>query len=244
MIFTVMLLSGLVTLFLLMAASQTAITPVRVLLSASLGGLFAGACMLPTLSFLGGSLWRLISLLVIGSITFGIRKEGMRQSLLFVFLELTVTGLLSGTNRPLTWILLILGFGLLVVFKKRKNTVPVVIEYQNKKMTLLAWKDTGNTLKDPLTALPVLIIDADAAGELTGLTKKQLTDPVSTMTQGIMSGLRLIPYHTIDRPEGMLLGLYIESVWIGGRKKRAVVAFAPTNFGKEGNVRALTGGYV
>lgn len=244
MILTVMLLSGLVTLFLLMAASQTAIAPVRALLSAALGGLYAGACMIPTLSFLGGSLWRLVSLLVIGSISFGIRKEGIRQSLLFVILQLTVTGLLSAANSPLAAVFLLVGFGLFVVLKKRKNTISVAIEYQDKKMTLLAWKDTGNTLKDPLTAQPVLIIDATAAEELTGLTKKQLNDPVSTMTQSGMPGLRLIPYHTIDRPGGMLLGLYIENVRIGGRKKSAVVAFAPTNFGKEGNIRALTGGYV
>lgn len=244
MILTVMLFSGLVTLFLLMAASQTAIAPVRALLSAALGGLYAGACMIPSFSFFGGSLWRLCSLLVIGSISFGIRKEGMRQSLLFVILQLTVTGLLSAADSPLVSLLLLVGFGLFIFLKKRKNTVSVVIEHQNKNMTLLAWKDTGNTLKDPLTAQPVLIVDAAAAEELTGLTPKQLNDPVGTMTQGIIPGLRLIPYHTIDRPDGMLLGLYIEQIRIGGRKKSAVVAFAPTNFGQEGNIRALIGGSV
>lgn len=244
MILSVMLLSSLVTLFLLMAASSQEISPVKALLSATFGGLYAGACMIPNLSFLGGSLWRLFSLLVIGSIAFGIHKEGIRQSFLFVIFQLTVTGLLSAANKPLTAVFLLVVFFLLIALRKGKNTVSVVIEYRDKKLTLLALQDTGNTLKDPLTSQPVLIIDADAAIELTGLTQQQLTNPVATMTQNPISGLRLIPYHTVDRPEGMLLGISVDKVRIGGRKKRAVIAFAPVNFGQEGNIRALTGGYL
>lgn len=244
MILTVMLLSGFVTLFLLMAASSQEINPVRVLLSAMLGGLYAGACMIPAFSFLGGSLWRLTSLVVVGSITFGIQKEGIRQSLLFVFFQLAVSGLLSAVNKPIPAVLLLMGFLLFVFLKKGRNTVSVTIEFRGKKMTLTAWRDTGNTLKDPVTAQPVLIIDGSAATELTGLTQKQLENPVDTMTQMPIPGLRLIPYHTVDRPDGMLLGLFMDKVRIGGRKKGVVVAFAPTNFGREGNIRALTGGHV
>ena len=244
MMVSVMLLGSFVTLFLLMAASCREMDPVRALLSAALGGLYTGACLIPVFSFLGGSLWRLAFLMAVGSITFGIRREGVRQSLLFVFFQLTVSGLLTAANKPIAAVLLLMGFLLFVFLKKGKNTVPVTVRYRGKKLVLTAWRDTGNTLKDPVTGQPVLLIDQDAATELTGLTQKQLEDPVATMTQMPIPGLRLIPYHTVDRSGGMLLGLRVDNVRIGGRKKGAVVAFAPTNFGKEENIRALTGGYV
>ena len=244
MMVTVMLLSSFVALFLLMAASTRELNPIRALLSATLCGLYAGACMIPAFSFFGGSLWRLFFLMLIGSIAFGIRREGIRQSLLFVFFQLTVSGILSAANKPFAAVLLLMGFLLFVFLKKGRNTVSVSIEYRGRKLALTAWRDTGNTLKDPVTGQPVLLIDQDAATELTGLTRKQLEDPVATMTQKPIPGLRLIPYHTVDRPEGMLLGLRVDNVRIGGRNKGTVVAFAPTNFGKEGNIRALTGGYV
>ena len=161
-----------------------------------------------------------------------------------MFFQLTVSGLLSAVNKPFAAALLLIGFLLFVFLKKGRNTVSVTIEHRGKKMTLTAWRDTGNTLKDPVTGQPVLIIDGSAASELTGLTQEQLENPIATMTQMPIPGLRLIPYHTVDRPDGMLLGLWVDNVRIGGRKKGTVVAFAPTNFGKEGNIRALTGGYV
>ena len=100
MMVTVMLLSSFVALFLLMAASTRELNPIRALLSATLCGLYAGACMIPAFSFFGGSLWRLFFLMLIGSIAFGIRREGIRQSLLFVFFQLTVSGILSAANKP------------------------------------------------------------------------------------------------------------------------------------------------
>ena len=106
-------------------------------------------------------------------------------------------------------------------------------------MRLTALRDTGNSLRDPITGKPVLIVGADIAEKLTGLSPAALRDPVRTM--GSLPGLRLIPYRTVGNT-GFLLALRIPSVKIGNRQGSALVAFSPHILGS--GYQALTGGTV
>ena len=122
--------------------------------------------------------------------------------------------------------------------------LPVTIEYHGRTMELTALEDTGNQLKDPLTGRSVLVIDGTQAQTLTGLTQQQLRCPVQTMLSAPISGLRLIPYHTVGQPGGMLLALRIPQVKIGQWKGSSLVAFAPDRVCTDGAYQALTGGVV
>ena len=104
----------------------------------------------------------------------------------------------------------------------------------------MALRDTGNTLRDPITGGEVLVIGADAAGELTGLTQAQLRNPIDSL--GTIPGLRLIPYHSIGNEGGFLLALKLQNVKIGSWKGSSLVAFAPEGLNLEGTYQALTGG--
>ena len=113
-----------------------------------------------------------------------------------------------------------------------------------KRLRLLALRDTGNTLKDPVTGKGILVADAQSAETLLGLTKAQLSDPVGTVESGILPGLRLIPYHTIDRSQGMMLGLWVKEARVGRQRGGVLVALAPEELSQDGSVQALTGGTV
>ena len=123
-----------------------------------------------------------------------------------------------------------------------QELVEVELRRGEKQVRLLALRDTGNTLTDPVTGKSVLVADAQSAETLLGLTRAQLADPVGTLASGILPGLRLIPYRAVGVAGGMLLAIRMEGVRIGNRTGEQLVAFAPEGLGGDGTYRALTGG--
>lgn len=110
-------------------------------------------------------------------------------------------------------------------------------------LRLRALRDTGNTLRDPITGEQVLIVGCAAAEALTGLSAVQLRDPITTLCRQPIAGLRLIPYRAVGNADGILLAKRFPRIKIGGRAFSGLVAFAPE--GLEGSgYQALTGGYV
>ena len=107
---------------------------------------------------------------------------------------------------------------------------------------MTALLDSGNTLKDPVTGLPVLVADARAAMELLQLQESELLHPIETISRGKHVGLRLIPYCAVGQPAGMLLGIQVDQLQINGRDVNQVVAFAPQCIGQGSGYEALTGG--
>ena len=89
----------------------------------------------------------------------------------------------------------------------------------------------------------MLVIGADAAEKLTGLTRMQLEDPLDTVAKRSLPGLRLIPYRAVGQPAGLLLALRLKNVQVGDRRETAVVAFAPERIGIHEGFQALMGGF-
>lgn len=247
----VMLLNFLVNFLLLIGAGRFCGCPVciwRIALGSGLGSIYAGVCMMPGFYFLGNILWRLICLALVALIAYGLSVSGLRRGLIFSFLSLALGGVVLGVDSG--GILgVICGAGLicwLCCFRfaghsVRTAYVPVELNYGQKHMQLTALQDTGNTLRDPITGRQVLVVGADVAGELLGLTKQQLQNPVESV--GILPGLRLIPYRSIDKCS-FLLALRLQDVKIGQWQGSTLVAFAPEGLSAEGTYQALTGGLV
>jgi len=223
--------------------------PGRAALSAGLGGIYAGSCLLPGFQFLGNLFWRLISLLLMAAIAFGISKSALRRGVVFVLLCMALGGVVTALGRGGFWalvaaagcvcLLCVLGFR----GRIGGNTfVPVELSLGDRNLHLTALYDTGNTLRDPLTGRPVLVVGAETAMQLTGLSVQQLRRPVESI--GAYPGLRLIPYHAVGRENGMLLALKIPRVKIGSWKGSGLVAFAPEGLSSDGEYQALTGGTV
>lgn len=247
----VMVLNFLVDGLLLLAADRMAgfpTAPGRTLAAAALGAVYSGACLVPRLAFLGSLLWRLVFLGLMGIIGFGWSRSTLKRCGIFALLSLALGGLavsIGVANIPALTLGALGLWGLCrTAFSQlgAAEYVDLEIRWQGRRERLVALRDTGNSLRDPLTGEPVLVLSGDAACRLTGLTEDQLRRPLETLAQRPLPGLRLMPYRAVGVPEGLLLAMRFPDVRIGGRERSALVAFAPGGLGKEEMVQALTGG--
>ncbi len=249
-----MLLNFLVDSLLLMGTNRLAGCPCnikRVAMAAALGAVYSGACLLPGFLFLGNLLWRTVCLVLMAGIAFGWNRSTLRRGGVFALLSLAMGGLALSVNRTdipgllfcggIIWLLCVVAFGGRTA---GRDYVPLEIRYGETKVRLLALRDTGNTLRDPVTAQQVLVISMEAAQRLTGLSEQQLRSPMQTMLQHPLPGLRLIPFRTVGQSGGMLLAMRFENVKIGSRQQSAIVAFDTGGLGNGEVYQALTGGAI
>ena len=244
------ILNFLVDFLLLLGANRLSGYPwgaKRCLLGAAIGGLYGGACLLPEFSFLGNVLWRMVFLGLMGGVAFGFRRDALRRVLMMALLSFALGGAALGMGKAnffgilsgATLLAAVCGLG----FRGAgQEFVEVELRRGEKRLRLLALRDTGNTLTDPVTGKGILVADAQSAETLLGLTKAQLSDPVGTVESGILPGLRLIPYRAVGVAGGLLVAIRLEGVRIGSRREDTLVAFAPEGLGGNGTYRALTGG--
>lgn len=213
---------------------------IRTLLAAGVGAIHTMICLLPGCWIFGNILFRLIILVLMGMVAFGFGKLHLRQWATFFLLCLAFEGATGkGTLAVVCGILM-----LFFLFRKGRGqgtTVPVSISYQGRDVSLTALRDTGNRLRDPVSGSSVMVIGAEAARRLTGLTKEQLKNPLESL--GTISGLRLIPYKAVGS-SGFLLGMKLTKVQIGSWKGSHIVAFAPEGLEDRGSYQALIGGSV
>lgn len=248
----VVILNFLVDFLLLLGTNRLAGFPLaagRAALAAGVGGIYSGVCMIPGFRFLGNTLWRLVSLAGMAVIAFGCNRSAWKRGGVFVLLSMALGGIAAGFGRGsfLTLTLAAAGVWLLcrVAFGESvggREYVPVELTYGGKTVSLIALRDSGNTLRDPISGEQVLVIAGDVAEKLTGLSRRQLCAPLETLALRPVPGLRLIPYRAVGQNGGMLLGMRFENVKIGPRMQSAVVAFAAEGLGGGDVYQALTGG--
>lgn len=245
----VMGLNFAVDFLLLVGADRLAGFPARLgraALAAAVGGIYGGVCLLPGFRFLGGTIWRLVVLALMAVMAFGLDRSAVRRGVLFVLLSMALGGIALGLDGGIPLIVAAGGVAVLCVigFRGRadgQKYAAVELQVGEKIKKLTALYDTGNTLNDPVSGDRVLVVGANAAEDLLGLTQSQLKDPIGTVASGNYSGLRLIPYRAVGQPTGMLLAIKPEVVRMDGKKVDMVVAFAPQELGGSG-YQALAGG--
>lgn len=247
------LLNFLVDLLLIIGTNRLAGHPPgvrRALPAAVLGGLYAGVCVLTGWAFLANVLWRFVTLAAMSAIAFGLDQSGLRRGILFVFLSMALGGIALGLGNGGFWSL-VLAAGLvclmcLLGFRGRagqQSYLPVTLCHMGKTVTLTALADTGNTLRDPVSGSPVLVVDGWVAGALLALSDAQVADPIGTLAAVKLPGLRLIPYSAVGQTAGLLLGIRVDCVRIDGKETACIVAFAPQKLG-HGQYQALAGGSI
>ena len=216
--------------------------PVRLLAASALGAGYAALCLKPGFAFLGELHWRLVSLALMSFLAFG--PEG-KLCCCFTVLDLALGGAVMAADRGGLWQLPLYAAGVYLLGKfafgtPGKRLLPVQISGSGKTLRITALLDTGNQLRDPITGRSVLVIGAQAARELTGLTPEQLKRPLETITASPLPGLRLIPYRAVGAENGLLLAMRFPAVKVGGRSRPGIVAFAPQSFGED--FQAIVGG--
>ena len=248
----VVLLNFLVDFMLLLGTNRLSGFPQstgRCAAASVLGAVYSGVCVLPGFRFLGNLLWRTVSLCGMAAAAFGLNRSAVKRGGVFVLLSMALGGIALSIGRgdfPAlvlsaagVWLLSRVAFGGSV---GGREYVPVTLTWGDHTASVIALRDSGNTLRDPITGEQVLVVAGEVAQRLTGLTRQQLCSPLETLTQRPIPGLRLIPYRAVGLSGGMLLALRLENVTIGSRRQSAVVAFAPEGLGRGEVYQALTGG--
>lgn len=246
----VMILNFLVDFLLILGTNRLSGFPPdwgRSALAAAVGGLYGGLCMIPGFHFMMNILWRIASLLVVSAVAFG-GSGILRRGGIFVLLSLALGGIATGFGNESYW-MPVIAVGILWLLCRRvfsggaggEEYVPVHITHEGNMVSVIALKDSGNSLRDPVTGESVMVIGAQTAMHLIGLNKEQLSSPMETLTASSIRGLRLIPYRSVGG-SGMLLAKRFPNVQIGDRKGSALIAFAPEAIGRGEGYQALTGG--
>ena len=214
----------------------------RHLLGAGLGGVYTWCCFLPPLYFLGNNLWHFVFLLIIPSVAYGWHKESVRPSVVFVLLNLVLDSMVSEGDifRTVLGVIGLTAVCFMSFCSGKQEIIPVCISHGENKIRINALRDTGNTLVDPISGRPVLVIGAQVVNKLVGLTQEQLRHPVENLA--LLPGLRLIPYNTVGQSGAMMLAMWLKDVEIGKWKGSGLVAFAPECLGSVETFQALTGG--
>jgi stage II sporulation protein GA (sporulation sigma-E factor processing peptidase) len=115
-------------------------------------------------------------------------------------------------------------FAIQARINKRNMYIPLNIIFDNKGINVNALIDTGNSLYDPISHLPVIIVEFQAIRDLLpndvqGIFEKYNDDNlglVSTiMSNSIwLSRFRLIPFTSLGKENGMLIGFKPDEVEI------------------------------
>ena len=248
----VMLLNFLVDFLLLLGTNRLSgfpAAPGRCALAAALGSIYAACCLLPGFRFLGNFLWRCVSLCLMALLAFGFRRNAVKRGGVFLLLSLSLGGMAlcfaKQNFAALTlgaagvWLLCRVSFGDGPV---GREYVPVTLTFQGKTISFTALRDTGNTLRDPITGEPVLVVSGEVGEALTGLTQRQLSSPLETMAARPLPGLRLIPYHAVGNSGGLLLAMRFPGAIVGKKEQTVLAAFAAEGLSNTGMYQALTGG--
>ena len=249
----------------------------RYVLAALAGGGYAAAVFLPGGEFLASSPIKLAAGVLIALIAYGGEERLARLTLLLFGLSCAMAGcvlalgLLAGSALPaergifytdvdLKVLLIAAGaveIVLTVVFRAaarhgiRGELLPVRLSVGGGTVTLTALHDSGNSLREPGSGLPVLVT---APGALDGvfpkevrqlLTPESLRQPAELMEPLVRAAPwlhpRLLPYHAVGTGAGLLLVIRTDWVEICGRRCAAVpAALSPTALGN--GYTALWGG--
>lgn len=113
---------------------------------------------------------------------------------------------------------------------KEKLLVRVSITFDKKAIELSALVDTGNSLHDPLTNMPVVVVEFSAIKDLLpddirGIFEKDTENDLNTVTAAIscsdwFSRFRLIPFTSLGKENGMLIGFRPDYIEIGNDNEK------------------------
>jgi len=157
----------------------------------------------------------------------------------------------------------IVGFTLVsIAFKIIKNRLSkndmfceIEIGYRGNISKIKAMIDTGNLLKDPITKTPVIVAEKEALGEIIEIN---ILDKLEEILEGsninlideigedYISRFRLIPFSSLGKQNGMLVGFKPDSVTIrfdetAIEDSNVIIGIYNKKISKNGNYSGLTG---
>ena len=126
----------------------------------------------------------------------------------------------------------------------------ITISVCGRKQTVTALHDTGNTLRDPVSGRPALVLERNAAEELWPPEVAEVLasplPPEEKMArlhrQGAAVTFSLLPFRSVGTPAGLLLAARSDYIEINGRRyPRTPVALSEHPVSDGGGYHALWG---
>lgn len=139
---------------------------------------------------------------------------------------------------------------------KERLLIPVKISFDNRMIYLSALIDTGNSLKDPLTNIPVMVVEFKALEELLPIEIKSIFEnsqenDLNCVTAIIskskwFSRFRLIPFSSLGKENGMLIGFKPDFIVIGEEEdkrdvKNVIIGIYNRSLSRNEKYKALLG---
>lgn len=208
-------------------------------------------------------MWKNILIFYLTSFVFG----GSAFALIYIVKPqdiLMKNGLFLGTY-PLKTILLgaIISFIIIITaftivktrITKKDMLCEVEIQINGKKIETTAMLDTGNLLKEPITNTPVIVVEhtllydcipKEILNHLEELLGGEFNNISEKMKEEYMTKLKFIPFSSLGKQNGMLLGLKADFVKIKDgereeKKDNVIVGIYNKSLTKRGEYRALLG---
>ncbi|MBQ8830120.1 MAG: sigma-E processing peptidase SpoIIGA [Oscillospiraceae bacterium] len=236
----------------------------RIFFAALAGGVYSVFAAIPTYDYLNTLAAKALSAAVMALLTFGFRKAILRLYCVFLAVSASLGGVVYavslGTDgifsppgiRSLALSFLVSVAIIAAVFRRSgkasAETHKVHISCFGKSIELTAFVDTGNSLKDPLSGAPAIIV---STADLKPLLPGELYRLVSTLGPAevleALSGsayadkFRLLPYSAVGVENSMLLALRADVKIDGKPSPQTLIALSPTNVSDGGAYSALMG---
>lgn len=264
---TLFALNAVVNYLVLLAAAKLcslAVKRWRLALGALFGAVYAVIAFMPRMGFVSAFFVQIAVSAVIAVIAFGVRKHTVRAGFAFwgvglmfggcIYAVNIIAGYQAGmivNNVPYVHInarllLLTSGFFYAVLtllfkgaaIKRRLSGAEVYIESSGKAVTLQAMHDSGNSLTDPVSGIPVLIADGKSLHPLwqtevrSLITPDSLQDPTAVLlTLNVLKlpvKFRLLSYKAVGTNCGFLLGFKPDKVTVDNTPHDLLIAISPT----------------
>ncbi|MCI8587462.1 MAG: sigma-E processing peptidase SpoIIGA, partial [Clostridia bacterium] len=140
-------------------------------------------------------------------------------------------------------------------FSKKDMFYNIEIQIEEKTIETKAMIDTGNLLKEPITNIPVIIVEHTL---LYDTVEKEILNNLEEMLSGnfekipdeiknkYLSKLKVIPFKSLGKENGMLLGIKVDKVKIENEENRkvidkAIIGIYNKSLTRRGEYRALLG---
>ncbi len=188
-------------------------------------------------------------------------EEFLKCILVFKIVAFIIKGVLLTLNSyiktNLSYLLLIfsfiLAYGSYIVlncFNKVQNYYSLDIFWEDKKVNINALVDSGNYLIEPISKKPVIVAEYKALKELLpeslikiyeSKKESNLLEIVSAISEDkFRYSLRVIPFKSIGKERGMMIGFVVDSVKIRDNViKKPVIAICRFSLSKGGLYSAL-----
>lgn len=236
----------------------------RIIAAAVLGGVYAVFAALPSFEFLNTLFVKGLVSAVMVLLAFGIHRSFFRLLVIFISVSAALGGLIYAVSlgsdgifttpglRAIALSFLCSAGVITAVFRRSGKpsgkTHKISVKFSGKTTEYTAFIDTGNSLKDPISGKPVIIIGLEdlkpvLPDDLYKLLKNlSPTDFLQALSGTQYAGkFRLLPYSTVGVTNGMLPAVRAEVRIDEKPSPGTLIAISPTSVSDGGAYSALMG---